>query len=160
MVEPSNTSFGNTSLSSGDIRAINVIYPNRPNSRLMLPLLTDIFKNNENWTTESYSGTSGTFFADVTGDGKADTILVQETGVQVYRSNGTGFSAAEIWTTNEYFGSVGTYFVDVTGNDKADAIVVNDWGFTVRRSTGTAFSPNETWTSNPYLGSKGSFLPM
>jgi hypothetical protein len=97
-------------------------------------------------------GPLGTQFADVTGDGKADAIVVNTTGITVRRSDGTQFLPNESWTTGPYFGDVGTYFVDVTGDGKADAIVVNTTGITVRRSDGTQFLPNESWTTNPYYG--------
>ena len=36
------------------------------------------FGPNEDWTNGPYYGTRGTFFADVTGDGKADAIVVND----------------------------------------------------------------------------------
>ena len=73
--DPSNKNLGNNTLSTGDISALNQMYPNRPSERLMLPLFNDLFKDNENWTTGPYWGSRGNFFADVTGDGKADAIV-------------------------------------------------------------------------------------
>jgi hypothetical protein len=94
----------------------------------------DIFLPNEDWTNGAYLGNRGTFFADVTGDGKADAIVVNDQRVTVRRSNGSAFEPNEDWTSGPYFGSRGTFFVDVTGDVKADAIVVNDQRVTIRRS--------------------------
>ena len=120
------------------------------------------FAPNETWTDNPYYGSRGTFFADVTGDGKVDAIVVNDDGVTVRpaNSNGSGFNPNETWTDNPYYGSRGTFFADVTGDGKADAIVVNLTGVTVRpaSSNGSGFNPNETWTSNPYFGSKGTFF--
>ena len=84
------------------------------------------FAPNEDWTGGPYFGTRGTFFADVTGDGKADAIVVNDGTVTVRRSTGSGFAPNEDWTGGPYFGTRGTLFADVTGDDRADAIVVND----------------------------------
>ena len=98
------------------------------------------------------------FFADVTGEVKADAIVLTDDGVMVRRSTRAVFSGNESWTTNPYYGSRGTFFADVTGDGKADAIVVNEDKVTVRRSTGAEFSGNESWTTNPYYGSRGTFF--
>ncbi|MEH2234957.1 FG-GAP repeat domain-containing protein, partial [Nostoc sp.] len=84
------------------------------------------FAQNESWTQNPYYGSLGTYFADVTGDGKADAIVVNNDKVTVRRSNGFSFNPNESWTENPYYGSLGTYFADVTGDGKADAIVVNN----------------------------------
>jgi hypothetical protein len=116
------------------------------------------FSGNEYWTNIPYYGTRGTFFEDVTGDGKADAIVVNDGGVTVRRSTGYGFSGNEYWTGVPYYGDRGTFFADVTGDGKADAIVVNEEGVTVRRSTGIGFSANEAWTSERFYGDKGTFF--
>ncbi len=41
---------------------------------------------NEDWTHAPYFGTRGTFFADVTGDGRADAIVVNDTTTTVRRA--------------------------------------------------------------------------
>jgi hypothetical protein len=117
------------------------------------------FTGNEWWTTNtSFYGTIGTYFADVTGDGKADAIAIQENSIDVRTSTGSGFSGKVSWTTNAYHGSRGTYFADVTGDGKADAIVVNDYGVTVRTSTGKFFLDNAPGTTDPYYGDKGTYF--
>ena len=91
-----------------------------------------------NWTGGAYYGSRGTFFADVTGDGRADAIVVNDNTVTVRRSDGNQFLPNEDWTHGAYYGSVGmaAYFADVTGDGRADAIVINDTAVTVRRAFG------------------------
>jgi hypothetical protein len=117
---------------------------------------------NEDWTHGPYFGSRGTFFADVTGDGKADAIVVNEDTVTVRRNASTDFgvnsNANEDWTHGPYFGTLGIFFADVTGDGKADAIVVNEDTVTVRRNTGTDFGPNEDWTQGSYFGTLGIFF--
>ncbi|MFE7632023.1 FG-GAP repeat domain-containing protein, partial [Kocuria sp. NPDC057446] len=99
------------------------------------------FLPNESWTTNPYYGSRGdpVYFADVTGDGRADAIVVNDDKVTVRRSNGQRFLPNESWTTNPYYGNKSTAFADVTGDGRADAIVVNDDKVTVRRSNGQRF---------------------
>lgn len=112
------------------------------------------------WTQEPYfgvyAGRVNNYFADVTGDGKADAIVVNPTGITVRRSDGTKFLRNELWTKEPYLGALGNYFADVTGDGKADAIVVNTNGITVRRSDGTKFLRNELWSTEPYYGGVGN----
>lgn len=46
------------------------------------------FSANETWTSDPYYGDQAPFgaFADVTGDGRADAIVVNDSGVTVRRS--------------------------------------------------------------------------
>jgi hypothetical protein len=100
-------------------------------------------------------------FADVTGDGKADAIVVNSDGITVRRSSGSAFLPNETWTTNAYYGSLGSvpvYFADVTGDGLADAIVVNPNGVTVRRSNGSLFEGNEFWTAQIGNPNEGIFF--
>jgi hypothetical protein len=112
------------------------------------------FGSNEDWTEGPYYGDRGTFFADVTGDGRADAIVVNNRGVTVRRSDGSRFLGNEDWTNGPYYGDRGTFFADVTGDGRADAIVVNDEGVTVRRSGSARFLPNEDWIPGPYYGDR------
>ncbi|MCH7826708.1 MAG: VCBS repeat-containing protein [Bacteroidetes bacterium] len=94
------------------------------------------------------------YFADVTGDGKADAIVVNDDKITVRRSDGNKFLPNESWTTNPYNGYdgyYGNYFVDVTGDGKADAIVVDNDKITVRRSDGNKFISSEVWYSDYYI---------
>jgi surface antigen len=65
------------------------------------------FLPNELWTDIGYAGEKGTFFADVTGDGRADAIVSNESGVTVRRSDGTRFLPNETWTEIGYGGQGG-----------------------------------------------------
>ena len=123
------------------------------------PVLATGFGPNEDWTHGAYYGSRGTFFADVTGDGRADAIVVNDDTVTVRRSTGSGFGPNEDWTRGAYYGSRGTFFADVTGDGRADAIVVNDDTVTVRRSTGSRFGPNEDWTAVPITVLEGPSSP-
>jgi uncharacterized protein YqfB (UPF0267 family) len=113
---------------------------------------------NQNWTGGACYGRRGTFFADVTGDGKLDCILVNDDTITVRRSTGAGFGPNEDWTHGACYGSRGTYFADVTGDGKADCILINDGTITVRRSTGNGFGPNEDWTHGACYGAVGTFF--
>lgn len=125
---------------------------------VVLPRQTVFDVNNIDWAWGPFYGERGTFFADVTGDGKADAIAINNSNVFVRRSNGTEFQPNESWTANPYYGERGTFFKDVTGDGKADAIVVNNSNIVVRRSNGTRFSDNENWTSNACYGERGTFF--
>ena len=94
------------------------------------------FGVSEPWIDEPFSGDIGTYFADVTGDGKADAIAVKNGGITVRRAADDTFYPNEIWTSDPFSGDIGTYFADVTGDGKADAIAINTGGITVRRSYG------------------------
>src|SRR5262249_3457022 len=97
-----------------------------------------VFQSND-WTHGPYYGTRGTFFVDLTGDRRADAIVVNDGTVTVRRNTGYDFGpssqANEDWTHGPYFGSRGIFFADVTGDGRADAIVVNNDTVTVRRNT-------------------------
>ena len=52
--------------------------------------------------------------------------MVNDYGVVVRRSTGSGFAPNEPWTRTSTYGNVGTDFADVTGDKKSDGIVIND----------------------------------
>ncbi len=111
-----------------------------------------------NWTGAAYYGNMGTYFADVTGDGRADAVVVNKAGITVRRALSTGsFGGNENWTTGGFFGHYGTYFADVTGDGRADVIAVNATGVTVRVSSGSTFGSNQTWLSTGERGTIGYF---
>ena len=112
-----------------------VVSNSNPSSEVDIHYSTQ-FLPNEDWTHGAYYGSRGTYFADVNGDGMADAIAVNDNGVFVRLSNGTGFDpVAKNWTGGAYYGSRGTYFADVNRDRQADAIVVNDNTVTVRRAS-------------------------
>jgi len=126
-----------------DVVSINTLYG------------ASIFGANQTWAGPYY-GTRGTFFADVTGDGRADAIVVNEGSTTVRPSTGSGFAANQDWS-GAFYGTRGTFFADVTGDGRADAIVSNDGGITVRSSTGTGFADNQNW-SGLFFGTRGTFF--
>jgi hypothetical protein len=85
----------------------------------------EMFIPNEDWTNNPYFDNRGTFFADMTGDGKEDAIVVNVDSVTVRRSTGNGFGPNEDFTHGPYYSNHGTFFADVDGDGKADAIVSN-----------------------------------
>jgi len=107
------------------------------------------FAPNEDWTHGSYYGA---FFADVTGDGRADAIVVNNVltsgfpgelisaTVPVRTSDGSEFAPQDQhdWLVTSHDP---TQFADVTGDGKADAIVADGGTITVYRSDGTRFLP-------------------
>lgn len=100
----------------------------------------------QNWTGGGFWGWKGTHFADVTGDGKADLIAVDDVGIAVRVSNGSSFDAPTYWIDGPFWGERGTYFADVTGEGRADVIAVNNDGKVyVKRSKGKSFGPTRIW---------------
>ena len=61
----------------------------------------------------------------MTGDRKADAIVVNEDTVTVRRSTGNAFGPNEDWTQGAYLGNKGIFFADADGDHRADAIVSN-----------------------------------
>jgi hypothetical protein len=113
---------------TGDRRADLVVVPvTAAGSGIIVRRSTGTsFGPEEKWTSELYFGRYATDITDVTGDGKADAVVVNEYGVVVRRSTGSGFAPNESWTRSGYYGNVDTYFADVTGDKKSDGIVIND----------------------------------
>jgi hypothetical protein len=100
------------------------------------------FVPNEYWTDGPYYASKGSFFADVTGDGKADAIVVDEYRVTVRPSDGSRFLPNEYWTADPYYGDRGTFVADVTGDRRADAVVVSTTPPSPPPSVKLAASPN------------------
>jgi hypothetical protein len=137
-----------------------------------LPSCTDyrLKAEPEQWINGAYNGEKGTYFADVTGDGRADAIMVHENRVEVRRAlvhpfvgNGGGykFGNPEYWTDDRYYGNLGPLrFQDWDKDGDADAIVVNDSGITVRLSNGSRFDPNWTVTRAFYGDNNTLFMHL
>jgi hypothetical protein len=68
---------------------------------------------NEDWTHGAFYGTRGTFFVDLTGDGRADAVAVNDDGVTVRRNTGHDFGpgsqANEDWTHGSCYASRGSF---------------------------------------------------
>jgi FG-GAP-like repeat len=95
-----------------------------------------IFGPSEFWGNPFYNTDTGTgrenFFADVSGDGKADAIVVNNDGISVRVSTGTSFGATQFWGST-FYGARGTFLANVNGEVGDEIIVVNDSSTTVRR---------------------------
>ena len=104
-------------------------------------------------------------FADVTGDGKTDLILISKDGTYVVPSNGQGFDVDKRW-----FGKDGLLkdlnfwsrsFADVTGDGKTDLILISKDGTYVVPSNGQGFDVDKRWYSHEKspLTDMNSWLP-
>jgi hypothetical protein len=98
------------------------------------------------------------FFADVNGDRKADTILVDRNGISVVTSTGVALPVGNVqsWLAGSFRGTKGNFFADVNGDGMADAIAMEDNGIRVALSTGIAFAAPTFWASSALHGSRSS----
>jgi hypothetical protein len=88
----------------------------------------------EKWS-EQFVGTDGTVFVDVTGDGKADGIVLNRGyGFTVRRSNGALLLPNELWAYDAFKGASAILFGDVTGDGMADVVAVDGDGAWMLRS--------------------------
>ncbi|MEI9937245.1 MAG: VCBS repeat-containing protein [Pseudomonadota bacterium] len=78
--------------------------------------------------------------ADVTGDGLADAILIESSGLQVLPSTGDKFAEGTTWSTLKRPGAPGWFFADVDGDGKADAVALDASGSRVFVSDGLRFA--------------------
>ncbi len=102
------------------------------------------------WTTFGNADPQNTqrhFFADVTGDGKADSIYVQDNGtVYVAPSTGSSFGTWTPWIQAGNGDASRYFFVDVNGDGKADLVYIEGSGnIYVALSTGAGFSNWAPW---------------
>lgn len=108
------------------------------------------------------------FFADVTGDGRADAIVVNPDGVWVRVTDSSGRMPAASqrnWTGDGFWGWRGTHFADVDGDGRADLIAVDEAGVAVRLAIGRRarrdpwrFAPASDWTAGGYWGERGTYF--
>jgi len=155
---PDDLNMRGEDLSPRDITAVNTIYPVRGSPRTPLPVFNDLYGGNEDWTLEPYFGSKGTYIADVTGDRRADAIVVNEGGITVRRSLSGAFNINETWTNNAFFGNKSTHFADVTGDGRADAIAVSVNRTNVRISNGASFATSTRWFNGLLEDTKGVFF--
>lgn len=99
-------------------------------------------------------GEQATRVADVTGDGAADLILVDTTGVRVVPAAPNWRGSVQQWSTTSFHGNRKTLAADVDGDGLSDLIAVDDTGARVMRSTGTAYAAPETWYPAPFFGTR------
>ena len=110
---------------------------------------------------KDFVGQYGTFFADVTGDGKADAVVVNGSDVQVMASTGTAFGPAVSWFSGTGISSSQARhltFADVTGDGRADAVIVKTNATQVAVSTGSSFLLPADWTAQGFWGEHGVFF--
>ena len=80
----------------------------------------------------------GCYFADVTGDGKADFIAHDNDGINVVPSSGSGFGPQySNWTGAPVDCDNACYFSDATGDGKADFIAYDNDGIYILPSIGS-----------------------
>jgi len=91
-------------------------------------------------------------FADVTGDGRADAIMVLNNGIVIRRSQGDRFEGNEVWKEGDYQGDRGTFFADVDGDGRADVVSLRETGITVCRATLQGLTDPEIWANDPTFG--------
>lgn len=104
-------------------------------------------------------GSSGTYFADVNGDGKDDAIAVNFAKITVRTSTGSGFGGPVHWTDDPFYGARGTYFADVNHDNCDDAIALNANKVLVRLSNCVGkFNPATAWYAAPLIGSRGTYF--
>jgi hypothetical protein len=110
--------------------------------------------NLEPWTENAYYGAQGTFFADVTGDGKVDAIVLNRyagtTGITVRRSTGTQFLPNEQWTLDTLDGASALLFGDVTGDGAADLVAVKADGAYMLRANRSFLGEAEPLSDTPF----------
>ncbi len=97
----------------------------------------------EAWTNGYFAGPLGTYFVDVSGDGKADAIAVGSVGVNVLLSNGSTFVFPPLattfpqWAAANLTGATSVAFADVNADKCADFIAVYQGGVVVQLSNCT-----------------------
>lgn len=102
-------------------------------------------------------GEQATFAADTTGDGAADFVLVDTTGVRVIPANPNWFvTPAQQWSAIPFHGTKKTLTGDVDADSDADLVAVNDTDVQVMRSTGTGFSAPEVWYADTFTGTRAT----
>ena len=110
-------------------------------------------------TTPCPYGTRATLLGDVTGDGKADLVTVNDGNAYVWASTGTGFTVPTIpWASVAFYGSRATLLADMNGDGKADLVAVNDNSVWVMLSTGSGFSAPSQWSNTAFFGTNTTLL--
>lgn len=105
-------------------------------------------------------GARATLLGDVTGNGKADIVAVNDNSVWVMLSTGSSFSAPVSWSSNTpFFGTRATLLADIRGIGRADLVAVNDTSTWVMLSNGsTSFGTPVLWSSTPFYGTRATLL--
>ena len=112
----------------------------------------------ERWSGDPFFGTKATLLGDVTGDGRADLVAVNENDTWVMLSTGSGFPAPARWSGEPFFGTKATLLGDLTGDGRADLVAVNENDTWVMLSTGSGFPAPARWSGEPFFGTKATLL--
>lgn len=97
------------------------------------------FLGETSWSGGTYHyGNRGTFLADVSGDGRADLVIVNINKTFVGKSNGSSFPTLNSWTLSPAWGTLETHVADVTGDCRADTIMINEGETWVRPANAAA----------------------
>ncbi len=114
------------------------------------------------WIKGHGIGSSNQLLADVTGDGKADSIVYfgQFGRWYVSPSSGNGFQRFDQWIDGHGIGSNSQFLGDVNGDYRADAVVFFDqfgsWYSALSRAN--SFNSFSQWTDGHGIGSSKQFL--
>jgi RHS repeat-associated protein len=110
-----------------------------------------------NWGAyDALNNWSAWWFADVTGDGKADMLYLDDAydanGYRVMVSTGSSFAPPQNWGDYDSVASwAQTWVTDANGDGKADLLYLDNnylsTGFRVMASTGTGFTVPATWAA-------------
>jgi hypothetical protein len=114
------------------------------------------------WRKDFAPRASKYFFADVTGDGRADAVafLSATAAWQVAVSSGSSFGTAVVWKTGHGLGSSEQLVGDVTGDGRADAVTFFSatGNFWVAPSSGSSFSTYSQWKADHGAASSSQLL--
>lgn len=117
----------------------------RSNGTASLPLAT--------WGPALH-GDKATLAADATGDGAADFVLVDTTGVRVTPAAPRWWAGPQQWTTTPFYGTKKTLTADIDADGDADLVAVNDTDVQVMRSNGAGYDAPEPWYASPFFGTR------
>ncbi|WP_405468566.1 trypsin-like serine protease [Streptomyces anulatus] len=143
---------------TGDNKADLIVHTNDGNIAVRKNMGT-YFDGGTHWSAGWGRFLTGTdlgrlYFADITGDNKADLIVHTNDGnIAVRKNMGTYFDGGTHWSAGWGRFLTGTdlgrlYFADVTGDNKADLIVhTNDGNIAVRKNMGTYFDGGTHWSA-------------
>jgi hypothetical protein len=100
---------------------------------------------------------AGVRVADVTGDGRADAVVVRGAALEVLVSMGSSFAPPVVWLSESARGLPGWFLADVTGDGASDAILVDPERTAVFASDGNRFvATAPAWAQQPSLGERGN----